>query len=68
MIFWRVGEERKVIKMRNFKMPSEKIISKVHVMAPAYFRHRQDVACDRIMVIFKSGESEIFDFELGGEV
>ena len=49
-------------------MPSEKKIYKVHVMAPAYHRHRIDVTCDRIMVIFKSGESEIFDFELGGAV
>ena len=37
-------------------------------MAPAYYKYRPDVKSDRIMVIFKSGDSEVFDFEIGGEV
>lgn len=65
MIFWQVGQERKVNKLRSFKMPPEKVISKMHVMAPAYHRYNPELACDRIMVIFKSGESELFDFEVG---
>ena len=67
MIFWQVGQDRKVNKLRSFRMPADKVVSKLHVVAPAY--HRQDeTPCDRVMVIFKSGESELFDFEIGGEI
>ena len=62
MIFWQVSSERKVNKLRSFRMPAEKAISKVHVVAPAYHKHNEDLPCDRIMLIFKSGESELFDF------
>ena len=65
IIFWQVGQDRKVVKLRQFKVPAEKKVSRVHIIAPSYYRHRHDVLCDRIMLVFKSGESEIFDFELG---
>lgn len=68
LIFWQVGQERKVNKLRSFRVPSDKTVSKVNILAPGYFRHRPDVLSDRILVIFKSGESEIFDFEIGEEV
>ncbi len=49
-------------------MPAEKKVSKLHLVKPEYHRHNESVPSDRIMVIFKSGESELFDFELDSEV
>ena len=68
LIFWQLSDERKVVKLRSLKLPAEKSISKVHIVAPAYHRHRSDLKCDRILTVFKSGESEIFDFDIGFEV
>ena len=67
MIFWQIGQDRKVNKLRSFRMPSDKTVSKLHVLAPAYHRHNQEAPCDRVMVIYTTGESEIFDFEIGSQ-
>lgn len=40
----------------------------MHLLARAYHRHSPNVLNDRIMIIFKSGESELFDFEIGNKV
>ena len=68
IIFWQVGEERKVNKIRHYKVPSDRKIKRVEIVAPAYYRHRPDVLNDRIIAVFRSGESELFDFEIGGGV
>ena len=51
-------------------MPSDRRMTKIHLVAPGYFKHnvREDVPSDRLMVTFESGDSEIFDFELDDEV
>ena len=68
VIFWQISDDRKVNKLRSFKVPSDRKVKMVHVVAAAYHRHRTDIPNDRIMIIFKSGESEIFDFEIGDGV
>ena len=49
-------------------MPSDRKIKKVEIVAPGYHKHRPEVLSDRIIAVFRSGESELFDFEIGGEV
>lgn len=66
--FWQIGEDRKVNKMKSLRVPADKKVSKVHVVSKAYHRHKENVPSDRIMVIFKSGETELFDFELDSDV
>lgn len=48
-------------------MPADKVVSYLHIMAPNYHRHIEDVPCDRVMVIYSTGESELFDFEIGSQ-
>lgn len=66
--FWQISIDRKVNKLRTFRMPSDKRMHKIHLVAPAYYRHNDSVPSDRILVIFESGESEMFDFELDDDV
>ena len=70
LCFWQITNERKVNKLRTFRMPSDRRMTKIHLVAPGYFKHnvREDVPSDRLMVTFESGDSEIFDFELDDEV
>ena len=68
IVFWHVGDERKVVKIRQFKVPSDRKVERIHLIAPAYYRQKPDVPSDRIMMVFRSGESELFDFELDGSV
>ena len=68
MIFWQISEERKVNKILNLKAPTGKKIKTLHIVAKAYHRHDFDVLNDRIIMVFKSGESELFDFEIGGKI
>jgi len=51
-------------------MPAEKKMAKIHLVALNYYRHNEDetVPSDRILIIFQSGESEMFDFELDDNV
>jgi WD40 repeat protein len=68
IIFWQISDERKVNKICQFKTPVGKRVKDVHVVAKAYHRHEPKVLNDRIIVVFKSGESELFDFEIGNKV
>ena len=68
IIFWQLGEERRVNKVRHYRVPSDRKIKKVEIVAPGYHKHRPEVLSDRIIAVFRSGESELFDFEIGGEV
>ena len=65
MIFWQLNDERKCVKVRSYRVPADKKVKMVHLVAPAYHRQEAGVKNDRIIVIFKSGESEMFDFEIG---
>jgi len=68
LMFWQLGKDRKVNKLRNFRLPPDKQVSKVHVVVPEYRKEFEGVPQDRFMLIFKSGESEMFDFELNPDV
>ena len=67
IIFWQISDERKVNKILNLKAPQGKRIKTIHIVAKAYHRHDPNVLNDRIIMVFKSGESELFDFEIGGK-
>lgn len=54
--------------MKSLRVPADKKVSKVHVVSKAYYRHKENVPSDRIIVIFKSGETELFDYELDSDV
>lgn len=70
LCFWQIATERKVTKLRTFRMPTEKRMTKLHLVAPGFFHHqmREGVLTDRIMITFESGDSEMFDFELDDEI
>ena len=61
-MFWQITEDRKVNKLRAFKVPSDRTVRKIDVVAPGFHEHEPNLRSDRIIVIFKSGESELFDF------
>lgn len=65
--FWQIAEDRKVNVLLSFKM-AEKKICKVHLVAPGYFRHDAAYPSDRILVVFATGESELYDFQKGSPV
>ena len=52
LCFWKITAERKVVKLRMFKMPSDKRMTKLHIVAPGYFRRKKNVPTDRVLVIF----------------
>ena len=62
LAFWEIAEDRKVNKLRSFKIPSDRKVLQIHVVAPAYHMSQTEHPNDRIMLVFKSGESEMFDF------
>ena len=50
-------------------MPADKQMTKLHLVSPGFFKQsRHGVPSDRLLVIFESGDTEMFDFELDDHV